>query len=217
MMISNGEAAGRRPAPSGYEGMGHREADHRIANSLQLLSSLLSAQGRDTTDPDARAAIETSVQRIGAIAGVHRHLYGSHGANGVDLRAYLMDLLSGLRGSFSCENRDIHLEAEPVAAPSDFASIIGIIVTEIVINACKHAYAPDQPGPIEIVLSSDAERRFTLEVRDRGRGRSDDRQSGQRLGSRIVDLMSRKLNADARYVPVAIGTAFVMTGELPAA
>jgi len=217
MMISNGEGAGRRPAPSGHEGVGHHEADHRIANSLQLLSSLLSAQGRETTDPDARAAIETSVQRIGAIAGVHRHLYRSHGENDVDLQAYLMDLLTGLRGSFSCEDRNIHLEAEPVAAPSDFASVIGIIVTEIVINACKHAYATDQPGPIDVVLMIHSARGYTLEIRDRGCGWAGEGQIGEGLGSRIVELMSRKLNANARYVRVPIGTTFVMTGELPQA
>jgi len=215
MIISDGGGPASLAVPFGYEGAGRREADHRIANSLQLLSALLSSQGREIRDPAARAALETSVQRIGAIAHVHRQLYKSHGETGIDLCAYLMDLLAGLQGSFSCENRKIHLSAEPVVTPSDFASVIGIIVTEIVINACKHAYASDQQGAIEVVLAIDAARGFTLEVRDRGCGRSDDGQPSQGLGSRIVDLMTRKLDAVARYAPVAIGTSFVMTGELP--
>jgi len=180
-----------------------------------LLSALLSSQGREVSDPEARAALETSVQRIGAIAGVHRQLYRSHGEIGVDLRAYLMDLLAELKGSFSCRDRHILLEAEPVTAPSDFASVIGIIVTELVINACKHAYAPDQRGDIRVVLAIDTTGGFTLEVRDRGCGRANETQSVKGLGSRIVDLMSRKLNAEARYVPAAVGSSFVMKGELP--
>lgn len=216
MIISNGERAGRRAVPFGHEGVGRQEADHRIANSLQLLSALLSSQRREITDPEARAALETSVQRIGAIAGVHRQLYRSHGENGVDLCAYLMDLLDGLRASFSCENREIHLEAEPGITPGDFAAVIGIIVTELVINACKHAYAADQQGAIEVVLAIDAARGFTLEVRDLGRGRTEQKQPVQGLGSQVVDLMTRKLDAHARYVPVAVGTSFVMTGKVPA-
>ncbi|RZF63843.1 sensor histidine kinase [Sphingomonas populi] len=215
MMVINGEGLTSRLASTGDENAVQREADHRIANSLQLLSALLSSQGREVSDPAARAALEISVQRIGAIAGVHRQLYRSHGEDGIDLCAYLMDLLAGLQGSFSGENRHIHLEAEPVITPSDFAGIIGIIVTELVINACKHAYAPDQQGVIKVVLAIDTARGFTLEVRDRGCGRADARQSLHGLGSRIVDLMSRKLDADARYVAADVGTLFLMTGELP--
>jgi len=57
------------------DGVVRREADHRIANSLQLLSALLSSQGRELQDPKARDAIETSVRRIAAVAGVHRQLH----------------------------------------------------------------------------------------------------------------------------------------------
>ncbi len=215
MIVTNVEEMASRPVPLGGENAGRREADHRIANSLQLLSALLSSQGREVSDPAARAALEISVQRIGAIAGVHRQLYRSHGEDDVDLRAYLIDLLAGLQASFSCENRRIHLEAEQVITPSDFAGVIGIIVTELVINACKHAYAPDQQGDIKVVLAIDTARRFTLEVRDRGCGRADASQSVQGLGSRIVALMSRKLHADAQYIPVEVGASFLITGELP--
>ncbi|AXB80406.1 sensor histidine kinase [Novosphingobium sp. P6W] len=215
MIISNGEGPASSSVPFEYEGAGRREADHRIANSLQLLSALLSSQCREVSDPDARAALETSVQRIGAIAGVHRQLYKSPGQNSVDLCAYLMDLLAGLQESFSCEHRQIHLEADPVNTPSEFASVVGIIVTELVINACKHAYAADQHGSITVTLAIDGARGFILEVRDRGRGRRYEGQTDLGLGSRIIDLMTRQLGADARYAPVTVGTSFVITGGLP--
>lgn len=216
MMLSNADDGLGPPPPVAYDGIAaSREADHRIANSLQLVSALLSSEGRGVRDPIARAALDVCVQRIGAIAGIHRQLYASPESGGVDLCAYLVDLVGRLQSSFSCDRRQrpIHLEADPSTASGDFASGVGIIVTELVINACKHAYLPDQEGDIEVIWEVDANEGFSLEVRDRGRGRVEREPDGG-LGSRIVELMARKLDAEGRYVPRGTGTTFVMTGNL---
>jgi two-component sensor histidine kinase len=195
----------------------YREADHRIANSLQLLSALLSSEGRKVSDPIAKEALEVSIHRIGAIAGVHRQLYASDEAH-IDLAAYLFDLVGRLQSSFGCGPlRKIHLEADGVRASSDFASVVGIIVTELVINACKHAYAPDQVGDIEVIWMVDPADRFTLQVSDRGGGRAPSTASAEGLGTRIVDILARKLGAEAGYACAEAGTRFVMTGMLPVA
>lgn len=215
MTVSEGERQVSRVVHIDHDAVGRREADHRIANSLQLLSALLSSQGRDITDPSARAALETSVQRIGAIAGVHRQLYRSEGEEVVDLREYLTDLLTGLKDSFSCRNRRIHLEVEPIITSGDFAGVVGIIVTELVINACKHAYDADQQGDIEVAFATETSRTFSLEVRDHGRGLAREKCGDIGLGSRIVELMARKIGAQASYFPVEEGTSFVINGSIP--
>jgi two-component sensor histidine kinase len=222
MMIGHGEGgsigAVVPPVPFGsIADAGRMEANHRIANSLQLLAALLASQGREVGDPVARRALETSVQRIAAIAGVHRQLYLSDHQYGVDVSVYLLDLIAGLRESFCGHGRRryIHLEAESVWVPCEFATNLGVVVTELIINACKYAYADDQPGDIQIMLRTDQSRRFELAVSDEGKGRRLDLAGSDGLGSRIVELMVRRLGAEGGYAERVRGTSFLMAGRLP--
>lgn len=192
------------------------EANHRIANSLQLVSALLSSQGREIADPVARSALDVSVQRIAAIAGVHRQLYLGGSADAVDVSTYLVDLIAGLQAGFHAGvgRRRLHLDVDQLLVTPDFATTLGVIVTELVINACKYAYAPDEPGDVEIVFVMTPVGGFSLDVRDQGVGRVRvPTQAG--LGSRIVELMSRRLGADGGYVAREVGTSFRITGPLP--
>lgn len=196
----------------------HHEANHRIANSLQLVSALLSSQGREIADPVARSALDLSVQRIAAIASVHRQLYLGGNLDAVDLGTYLLDLVAGLQAGFQAgvEHRRLHLNVDQLLVKPDFATTLGVIVTELVINACKYAYAPNEPGDVEIVFGITPFGRFSLDVRDQGVGRvSVPAHAG--LGSRIVELMSRRLGADGGYVARDAGTSFRITGPLPPA
>jgi two-component sensor histidine kinase len=196
------------------------EADHRIANSLQLVSALLTSQGREIADPDARRALDVCVQRIAAIAGVHRQLFLGGRQDEVDVAGYLLDLVEGLQHGFcrDHEHRRIHLDVEPAPVPSGFATVLGIVVSELVINACKYAYGPDQPGSIHVVLAVE-EDRFSLEVRDHGAGAhvpSPSTAVSAGLGSRLLDLMARRLNAHGRYLEREVGTSYVLTGLMGA-
>ena len=196
---------------------GAQEANHRIANSLQLVSAMLSSQVRELADPIARDALDRSVQRVAAIAGVHRQLYLSQERDRVDIAGYLVDLVEGLRRSFSADarHRRIDLEVEPAVVPASFAAIIGVVVTELVINACKHAYHPDQPGGIEVIVTTGPERIFSLLVRDHGHGRPADARSDG-LGDRLLELMARRLKARGGYSEGRAGTTYMMTGLIPA-
>lgn len=205
------------PAPWTARDMpSHLEANHRIANSLQLLSALLSSEGRGVADPVARSALDVSVQRIAAIAGIHRQLYQTREAELVDLGAYLVDLVRGLQAGYcaSVGHRRLHLEVDPATVPAEFATTLGVIVTELVINACKHAYAADERGDVEIAVAV-GPAGFTLTVRDQGAGRP--MQGGtDGLGSRILDLMARRLHAEGGYVAGEGGTAYRIAGPLAA-
>lgn len=198
----------------------HVEANHRIANSLQLISALLSSQGREVTDPVARSALNMSVHRIDAVASVHRQLHRAYAARAVDVATYLVDLVDGLQASFheGAGRRRLHLDVEQLPVTPDFATTLGVIVTELVINACKYAYASDEPGDIEIAFAATAGNGFSLEVRDRGVGRGARSvgvgATGSGLGSRIVDLMARRLRAEGGYLDSEVGTAFLIRGQL---
>lgn len=199
------------------ETISQRETDHRVANSLQLISSLLSVQARHTADESVRDALVTAIHRIGAVGAVHKQLHRARSPNAIDIATYLFDLAEAIEQTFcgggGRKHISAHIQGRMVSA--DFASVLGILVTELVTNACKHAYAPDEPGDIEICLFFPARAAFRMEVRDYG-GQPDDHQASRRpgLGTSIIDAMCCKLNATYAHVLDEEGTRFVANGRV---
>ena len=76
-----------------------KEVNHRVANSLAMVSSFVQLQSSGITDPAAREALKETTTRIGAIAGVHRRLYTSSDVRVVEINAYLKSLVEDLAGS----------------------------------------------------------------------------------------------------------------------
>lgn len=195
-----------------------READHRIANSFQLLASVLGSQDREVTDASARNALQLTIRRIEAVAAVHRQLYLSAQAGKVEIENYLEDLVAALQASFGSEtqNRTIRLKTQRWTVPHDFAITLGMIVTELVINACKYAYDPNEPGDVEVrfTIPHSSGPSFSLCVEDRGSGSGVQPRLGG-FGGRMLEAMSRKLGAIGGYQSGEIGTLFAITGNMP--
>lgn len=129
-----------------------READHRVANSLQLVSSLLALQERIVEEQQAREALQDARRRIACIARLHKQLCSGATANTVQLDDYLMSEGDDLRTSF-LEGRGIQLlvNVDPTPVTSELASTIGLVVSELVINTIKHDFCGDTAGTIEII------------------------------------------------------------------
>lgn len=197
--------------------IGHQEVDHRVANSLQMISSLLTIQARDTADQIVRDALESAVHRINAVAGVHQHLYRSSLAHSIDIAPYLLKLSSKMERccGTGAVPRQINTHVQSHLVPADFASMLGIVINELVMNACKHAYAPDEPGEIDIVLFFPNRSEFLMEVRDYG-GVADVQKIplGSGMGMRVIDAIGRNLNAVHTHVADDEGTRFVMRGTV---
>ncbi len=107
------------------------EANHRITNNLQMLVALMSIEARRIADPDARATIDLMIDRIGAIASVHRQLYCTRDGGAVDLGVYLSELAQDLDLSGSGFGRPPAISVEPasVIVSADEASAVGMIVS----------------------------------------------------------------------------------------
>ncbi|MBP1888312.1 sensor histidine kinase [Sinorhizobium mexicanum] len=197
--------------------MSHQEVDHRVANSLQLISSLLSIQAREASDQSVRDALLIAVRRINAVAAVHQQLYRSSSAHAIDIASYLLDLTAKIEQvcSGSVGRKQITAHIQSLVVPAGFASMLGILINELVINACKHAYAPDEPGDIDVYLFFPNQSEFRMEVRDYC-GVADVHKvsitSG--LGMRIIDAMCHKLNAAYAHVADEEGTRFLMRGTV---
>jgi len=188
------------------------EMNHRIANSLQLLTAMVSVEARCVTDPAALASLEATRARIAAIAGVHRQLCRMPDSEMVNMRDYLEDLCAGLEAGSALPGRHILIDADETLVPADQAGPIGIIVSELVSNAFKHGYAPMEPGDVRIVLSGTPFGGRHLEVLDRGCGRPFGLAGGGAgLGTRLVELMAVRLGASHGWYNARPGTRFVMS------
>ncbi|HEY5796818.1 MAG TPA: histidine kinase dimerization/phosphoacceptor domain -containing protein [Bosea sp. (in: a-proteobacteria)] len=191
------------------------EVNHRVANSLALVSSLVRMQASAVKDAGARAALAETRARITAIGNLHRSLYTSDDVRTVDLSAYLESLVGELGQSMSAAGQTptIRFEAVPILAKTDKAVSIGMIVTELVTNAIKYAY-PDGVGEIRVSLSQDGEGATVLVVADDGVGWSGQGPiSGTGLGAKIIRAMAKSLATTIEYVQQSRGTRAVVRIE----
>ena len=191
-----------------------QEVNHRVANSLQLVSSFVSMQARELSDSAARSALQDTERRVAAIAQVHKRLYTADSVEHVEMGAYLKALLDELGETWSTpvSPRKITLTAEPLHLATDKAVALGIIVNELVTNACKYAYEPRQAGEIRVSLRADAPRKFSLIVEDDGCGPPEiGLAQGTGLGSKLIGAMAASLKATISYEDAAPGLRAILT------
>ncbi|BCA63600.1 chemotaxis protein CheY [Sphingomonas sp. HMP9] len=183
------------------------EVNHRVANSLQLVSAMVRLQATALTDPSAREALEDTQRRIQAIAQVHRRLYTSNDVENVDMQEYLGALVDELAETWSTEAlpRALSLAAEPIRLPTDRAVSLGVIVTELVTNACKYAY-PTGGGEVRVALRRIDDDIFLLAVEDDGCGIPEDAvPRGTGLGTKLIRAMAQSLQSIVEYDPTHTG------------
>lgn len=171
------------------------EVNHRVQNSLQLVSNYLALQARGSESPELLAALEEARRRISAVALVHRRLYRGDHIELVDAARYIEELCTD---TFAFMGQDwakhLTLSLSPVTVSTDRAVTLGLLLTELMINANKYAYA-GLPGPIEIVLAQDRTL-IHLTVADKGGGKVS---FSKGFGSRIMDGLVTQLGGKLVY------------------
>ncbi len=149
-----------------------REIHHRVKNNLQLVMSLLNLHARRIRDPRAEVAFAEARSRINALATLHRRLYESENLQEIDLKWFLEDLCSELRRGGLSRGRHVELVVE---APSevigpDVAVPLGLLVTEAITNAYKHAFSERAGGLIAVQVLRESPTSLLLSIRDDGVG-----------------------------------------------
>ena len=189
------------------------EVNHRVANSLSLVASMVGMQGRATRSDEARQVLNETQSRIQAVAMVHKTLYSSGDIHTVELSEFLSGLLAQLEMSLNGAGLNSRLthDLSPVWMPTDKSVSVGVITAEWVTNAFKYAY-PQGAGEIRVRLKGGDNGSMHLVVEDDGIGRSDEATpKGTGLGTRLVNSMAASLGATIDYVARHPGTAAQMT------
>ena len=184
------------------------EIQHRIANSLQIIASVLLQSARKVQSTETREHLRDAHNRVMSIAMLQKHL-SSTAVENVVLKSYFEDLCASIGASMIGEPQRLVLtsEVDDSAVDSDTSVSLGLVVTELVINALKHAFpGGTQKGTIKVGYKSDGTA-WTLVVADDGVGMPkdpEDRKPG--LGTGIVEAVASQLGAIVSVTDEAPGT-----------
>lgn len=185
-----------------------QEIQHRVANSLQIIASVILQSARRVQSEEARSHLKEAHSRIMSVATLQQQLAESR-LGDVELLGYFTQLCESIGASMIRDPGHLSLEVDvdASAVPADASVSLGLAVTELVINALKHAFPSAQPGRIVVGYHADGPN-WTLSVTDNGVGMPKDAPSASpRLGTSIVAALASQLRARVQVADAHPGTA----------
>jgi two-component sensor histidine kinase len=183
------------------------EIDHRTRNNYQTVLALVQLQAQRSKDAGVQDALQQVADRIKAVTRATEHLaVRSDDIGTVRLRAHLCELCEQVERGLSRDGVRVQCEVEDLAASTEKAIYLSIIVNELVTNALKHAFEDSSEGLIR-VASEQHGKGVTIIVEDNGRGlqKAHSKSKGG-LGSRLVERFARELGCEHEVVSSANGT-----------
>ncbi|MBV8842654.1 MAG: sensor histidine kinase [Bryobacterales bacterium] len=168
---------------------------HRVKNNLHVITNMLEMQARRTDDFAAFRQLEEACNRVMSIAQMHELLYQSGSFSAVDLTAYAARLVAQLVALYSMQDRiEVAVQGETVTIDLERAVPCGLLLNELVSNACKHAFPDGGRGRLTVRLMREDEQ-IRLEVQDTGIGlpAGFDLTHSDSLGLTIVRLLTEQL------------------------
>jgi two-component sensor histidine kinase len=191
------------------------ELQHRIANSLQIIASIIMMKAKTVESHEARHHLQDAHQRVMAVAAVQQQLHSVTRGGPVQLRPYLSKLCEALSHSTIGDNRSISLNVTGGGGSASCrdAESLGLIVTELVINSVKHAFSENTKGG-RITVEFDASGTdWKLSVVDNGDGKPNGvfSQPKTGLGTNIVNALAKQLDAKVDTLSGRGGTSVVVT------
>lgn len=190
-----------------------QEIHHRVKNNMAVISSLLQLQTGYIKDPSLIDVFKDSQSRIKSMALIHEKLYQSKTLAKVEMDSYVRELARTLLFTYNARRANIKINTfvDNVFLDINSAVPCGLIINEIVSNACKHAFVGRDEGHIEIRFTKE-NNQFRLELKDDGVGMPPDTDfsSFKSLGMNLVQALSSQLGATLEINPVG-GIKFTLT------
>jgi two-component sensor histidine kinase len=191
------------------------EFQHRVANSLQIIASIIMLKARTAESEETRRHLQDTHNRVISVAAVQKHLHGSIAKGTVDMGAYLTTLCEALAHSMINDDRPVTIKVGGNGGISTNrnAESIGLIVTELVINCLKHAFnETSKDGQIAVTYDVSGTD-WRLGVTDNGVGKPDGvfAQPKAGLGTGVVKALAKQLDAQVVTLSTASGTRVSVT------
>lgn len=191
------------------------EMQHRIVNSLQIIASILMLKARSVTSEETRGHLQDAHRRVMSVAEVQKYLHNAVGQDTVELGPYLTKLCASLASSMIGETSNIKLqvECERGTVVSANAVSIGLIVTELVINALKYAFPDKKDGALVTVRYETSGPDWKLSVSDNGVGKAETGATSSKggLGTSLVAALAHQLSAQVEIKSGASGMQVSIT------
>ncbi|HET8737644.1 MAG TPA: histidine kinase dimerization/phosphoacceptor domain -containing protein [Pricia sp.] len=182
-----------------------KEIHHRVKNNLQMVSSLLSLQTKNTRSKAAIVALEEGKSRVKAMALIHQKLYQNEDLSVIEMQGYIESLINSVQSVYrkGGHNIDISIDSEGVELDIDRAIPFGLILNELVSNTFKYAFPEnDENGKISIKIRKNEKEGGYFEYSDNGVGLPEDTEDrsqtsmGIRLMNRLANQLQTTLNVD---------------------
>lgn len=176
-----------------------REMRHRIANSLQIIASILLLKAGSVTSEETKKELRAAHQRVMSVAAVQGHLQASDGIEQIEIGPYLTKLATGLASSMISPKQPIAIKVVSNAGtlPTSHAVSLGLIVTELIMNAVKYAFPRPRKSARVRVTFEKAGEDWKLTVSDNGTGRrqAEEPLTSTGLGAALIAALAKQLGA----------------------
>lgn len=191
------------------------ELQHRIANSLQIIASIILLKAKTTESEETRGHLRDAHDRVMSVAAVQKQLHAAGATGSIEMVPYLSRLCETLATSLIGDARPVSLQVvgQGSCATSRQAESLGLITTELVMNALKHAF-PDAKADRKITVAYEVDgTNWKLSVADNGAGRPDGvfAQAKPGLGTGIIKALSQQLGAEVETLANREGTTVAIT------
>ncbi|WP_375455697.1 PAS domain-containing protein [uncultured Methylobacterium sp.] len=181
------------------------EVDHRVKNNLQVISSLMLLKARRTPEGEAREALSSMAERIGALSTAHRMLYSAGDVTKFNLSDFADDFLSDLNAGLDPERTRVEAKIDSIAVSAAMAAPLALMIHELATNAVRHAFPDNRAGRIGITARRDGAA-MHLSIEDDGVGLDSGPVNPAGFGRNLVEMVVRQLRGTITWHDRAPGT-----------
>ncbi|MDM7926717.1 MAG: PAS domain S-box protein [bacterium] len=190
-----------------------KEIHHRVKNNLQVISSMLALQSKSIADPEIQAVFQSCRNRVHSIGLVHEKLYRSKSLTSVDFSEYARTMIREMMIHYDMGSRvGVKICMRPIQLDIETAIPVGLILSELVTNALKHAFPADREGTLRVDFRSYRRRFWRMAVSDDGVGlpRGKNGPGSEGFGMELIRILTEQLDGRLQ-VRRAKGATFTVT------